>query len=48
MSIGRLITETLGYIADAVAVVFSPYGEPKNSHLVGVQPFTGEIYYDEF
>jgi hypothetical protein len=47
MSIGRVITETFGYLADAIAVVFSPYGDGEKTHLVGVQPFTGEIYYDE-
>ncbi len=44
MSIGRIITETVGYVAEAVAVVFSPYKKLGKEHLVGVQPFTGEIY----
>lgn len=48
MSIGRVISETVGYIADAMAVVFSPYQRHRKEHLIGVQPFTGDIYYDEY
>jgi hypothetical protein len=48
MNARLLITATIGYLADGVAVIFSPYRKAVQEHLVGVQPFTGEIYYDEF
>lgn len=46
MSIGHKISEMIGYFADAMAIIFSPYQKHRNEHLVGVQPFTGEIYHD--
>jgi hypothetical protein len=47
MNAGRKITEAIGYLADAVAVIFSPYRKAVQEHLIGVQPFTGEIYDEE-
>jgi hypothetical protein len=41
MNVGTMITETIGYISEAVAVIFSPDrgGHPD----LGIQPFTGDI-----
>jgi hypothetical protein len=46
MSIGHMIEETIGYLAEAMAVIFGLHGETQP--LIGVQPFTGEIYHDRF
>jgi hypothetical protein len=46
MSIGRKISETIGYFADAMNIIFSPYQKHRSEHLIGVQPFTGEIYHE--